>query len=171
MSRMTTTCATAVLALALAPATAGARTYDVHAELGPQIAKVAKKTSVPVRIPASIDLDFDGKVFASGFGSKKEWSLGLDGARPCGANVCFLASFSGERGGTPAFKRTVKLANGITGYYKPLSCGGSCSPPYLQWKQGGFLYSIQAKVDRAGADPQRRAMVSAANSAIRSRPY
>lgn len=157
-------------ALALAPA-AQAKVYDVPTELGRELSRVADRTSVPVRVPRSIDLDFDGTAFASGEGSRRGYSLSLAGSADCGgANACFLATFSAERGGTPAFKRTVKLANGVTGYYKPLSCGGSCSPPLLEWKQRGVLYAIQAKVASQGDAAQRTTMVRAANSAIRSRP-
>ena len=46
------------------------------------------------------------------------------------------------RGAPPAFKRTVSLARGITGYFKPVTCGASCSPAFVQWKQGGVLYEI-----------------------------
>ena len=159
-----------LLALALPPA-AEAKVYDVPAELGSSLSRVAKRTSVPVRVPRSIDLDFDGATFASGSGGRRRWSLSLAGAPDCGgATACFLATFSGERGGTPAFKRTVRLARGITGYYKPLSCGGSCSPPMLEWRQDGVLYGIQAKIGAAGAAAQRDAIVAAANSAIRSKP-
>jgi hypothetical protein len=132
---------------------------------------VAARTDVPVRVPARLALDFDGAVFATGSGSRRRWTLGLDGARDCGnATACFLAQMSGERGGTPAFRTRVRLANGITGRYKPLTCGASCSPPMVQWVQRGVLYSIQAKVGAAGAAAQRTALVRAANSAIRSRP-
>jgi hypothetical protein len=156
--------------LAFAPA-ASARSYDVPGSLAPELARVAARTSVPVRIPARLELDFDGRVFASGSGSRRRWTLGLDGAPDCGnATACFLAQMTGERGGTPAFRRKVRLARGITGRYKPLTCGASCSPPMIQWVQRGVLYSIQAKVEAAGAAAQRTAMVRAANSAIRGRP-
>jgi hypothetical protein len=161
---------TVLVVLAAAPA-APARTYDVPGSLGAQLSRVAARTPVPVRIPARLGLDFDGRVFASGTGSRRSWTLGLDGAADCGnATACFLAQMSGERGGTPAFRRRVRLARGITGRYKPLTCGASCSPPMIQWVQGGVLFSIQAKVDTAGAGAQRAALVRAANSAIRGRP-
>ncbi len=55
----------------------------------------------------------------------------------------------------------VSLAEGIKGYFKPLSCGGSCSPPSIQWIQKSVRYEIQAN-----ALGGRRAFVSMANSAI-----
>lgn len=159
-----------LLSLALAPA-AEAKVYDVPATLGSQLGKVAAKTPVPVRIPRTIDLGYDGRMYASGSGSSRRWSLSLAAAPRCGgATACFMATFSGERGGRPAFKRTVKLANGVTGYYKPTTCGASCSPPLLEWLQGGVLYGISAKVGTEGEDGERREMIRAANSAIRSRP-
>ncbi len=160
----------ALLALAAAPA-ASADTYTLNSVLGAELARVAKKTDVPVRLPASMNLDTDATLYAFATATRRSYSFSLGGSPDCGgANACFIASFSAERGGTPAFKRTVRLTRGITGYYKPLSCGGSCSPPLLEWKQGGVLYGIQAKVGVAGARPQRAEMVRAANSAIRARP-
>ena len=62
-----------------------------------------------------------------------------------GANACFLASFSGERGGKPQFKKTVSLVHGITGYFRPVTCGASCAPAFIQWKEGKVLYEIENK--------------------------
>ena len=156
--------------LAAAPA-AEARTYDVRAALGAQLGRVAARTSVPVRVPASLSLDFDGRVYASGSASRRRWSLGLAGVRDCGgANACFLADMSGERGGRLSLQRRVRLARGITGGYKPTSCGASCSPAMIEWLQGGVLFSIQAKVGPRAESDRRAALVRAANSAIRARP-
>ena len=90
--------------------------------------------------------------------------------RNCGANACFLVSFGAERGGTPSFRRTVKLRGGRTGYFKPLTCGGSCSPPIIEWKSRGNLYRIQAKIPDSTDAGQQRRMVAAANSAIGAGP-
>jgi len=159
-----------VVLLVAAPA-ADAKVYDVPAELGSQLRKVAKRSDVPVRVPRRIDLDFDGRTYASGVGSRRSWSLSLAGAPNCGgATACFLATFSGQRAGRPGFRRTVELTNGITGYYKPMSCGASCSPAAIEWFQRRVLYGIQAKVGASTAEGQQRAMVRAANSAIRSKP-
>jgi len=161
--------AAVLIALAAAPA-AEAAPYDIPKELGPQLSKVAKRTDIPVRVPSSMDLAHTGITFASGEGTKRRWSLTLAAAPRCGgATACFLATFSGQRGGTPAFKRQVRLARGITGYYKPTTCGASCSPPLIEWKQGRVLYGIQAKVEGEGEDGELRLMVDAANRAIVAR--
>lgn len=147
-----------------------AREVDVRAALGAQLDRVAAATAVPVRVPAKLVLDYDGRVYGSGTGATRSWTLTLAGAPRCGANACFLAFFSGKRGRRPAFTRRVALARGLTGFYKPLSCGASCSPPQIQWLQAGVLYDIQAKVGVAGAARQRAALVAAANQAIAARP-
>ena len=160
------TLAVAVAAVAVAEADV----YEIKRLLREDVRRVAPLTDVPIRLPARMDLDYDKGAFGWGSGTKRRYSFGVDATEECGANACFLASFSGERGGRPAFRRTVRLANGITGHYKPLTCGGSCSPPMIQWRQRRVLYSIQAKVGVSGRAKQRRAMVRAANSAIRSTP-
>jgi hypothetical protein len=159
----------AAAALTLA-APASARPYDVPAELGGVLRTIATRTDIPVRVPASLNLDYDGTLYSHGVTARRSWTLGLDSRPDCGqASACFMAIFTGERGQRPAFRRTVALARGITGYYKPQTCGGSCSPPMIQWRQRRVLYTIQAVVGAAGAGPQRAEMVRAANSAIRGR--
>jgi hypothetical protein len=162
--------AAAVALAAVAAPAAGARDVDVAASLGEQVARVATRTDVPVRLPARLALDYDGRLYASGAARPGSWVLALAGAPRCGANACFLASFTGERGGRLAFRRRVPLARGIVGAYKPLACGASCSPPEIRWRQGGALYAIQAKVGVAGAARQRAALVRAANAAIVAAP-
>lgn len=159
----------AALLLLAAPA-AAAKEYGVAAALGPELARVAAGTPVPVRLPARVRLDHAGRVYASGTARADGWTLVLAGARPCGANACLLASFSAERGGRPAFSRRLSLARGITGRYQPLRCGASCSPPQIQWLHDGVLYAIQAKLGVAGARAQRTALVRAANEAIAAPP-
>src|SRR4051812_10659496 len=109
--------------------------------------KVKKKSGLAVRLPSKIHVFVKpSKTFADSSATRKSYFLELDAAKTCnGANACFLASFSGTRGGTPAFKKTVSLAHGITGYFKPVTCGGSCSPPFIPWEGGGGLYEIEKK--------------------------
>jgi hypothetical protein len=151
-------------------AVAYAKTYAVPSALGTTLDRVDAKTPLTILLPSRLALDYAGRTYASGAGGRNSYSLSLAGAPNCGANVCFLASFGAERGGTPSFRRTVRLRGGRTGYFKPLTCGGSCSPPLIQWKSRGNLYSIQAKIpDSSDAAAQRR-MVAAANSAIGAGP-
>ena len=147
-------------ALTFAPA-AEARQYELMKSVPGAVRTAARESKIAVRVPATLNLDYDKGIFGQGGGDRRSFFVSLNATRTCGANACFLATVSGEKGGTPAFKRTVALKNGITGYFKPLSCGGSCAPPQIQWVQGGVLYDIQAKVI-AG----KRDLMRAANSAI-----
>jgi hypothetical protein len=151
-------------------AVAQAAFYNIPEVLKDDLSKVAPRTDVPIRLPRTLNLDFDRNVFGNGSRSAGGYEFDVSATDDCGANACFLAQFSGEEGGEPSFRREVDLAKGITGYYKPLSCGGSCSPPMIEWVQGGVLYSIQAKLNARGRTKQRLLMVRAANSAIRSTP-
>ena len=162
--------ALAVVSMLAVAAVAEAATYRTARVLRDDIQRVAPRADIGIRLPFRIQLDYDKGVYGEGSGSRNRYTFEINASDDCGANVCFLAQFQGERGGEPAFRREVDLANGITGYYKPLSCGGSCSPPMIQWIQGGVLYSIQAKLGVTGRAAQRRAMIRTANSAIRARP-
>jgi hypothetical protein len=162
--------AVAAAALAATPA-ASAAPVDVPAALGETLPRVDARTSIAILLPNTLDLDFDGTVYPSGSGGRRSWSFALAGAPNCGgATACFLASFSAERGGTPAFRTRVRLRGGIPGWFKPLSCGASCSPPVLQYRRRGVLYEISANVpDRTNAAARRR-LVAAANAALRAGP-
>jgi hypothetical protein len=157
--------ATVALALLAGAPTADARRYTLDKVVPGAIRTAAEQAKIPVRLPRTLDLDYEKGVFGRGGGDGKSFFLTLAATRSCGANVCSLGTISGERGGKPAFRRTVKLRNGITGYFKPLTCGASCSPPQIQWIQGGVLYDIQAKVIGG-----RGEMIRAANEAIASKP-
>ena len=149
-------------------ALAYAKSYAVPSSLGAVLDRARSETGLAILLPSRLALDYDGRVYASGGGERRSYDLSLAGAPGCaGASACFLASFSARRGSTVDFRRKVALRGGRTGFYKPLTCGGSCSPPIIQWRGRGNVYSIQAKVLASGADAgARRAMVAAANSAI-----
>jgi hypothetical protein len=60
--------------------------------------------------------------------------------------------------------------NGIEAYYKPQTCGGSCSPPVIEWVSDGVLYRTQFDVQwqtRLLANEVEQHMVAMANSAIK----
>jgi len=162
--------AVALAALLTAPA-ALAAPVDVPQTLGPDLTRVDARTPVAILLPDRLDLDYDGRIYVTGSGGRRAWSFGLAGAPNCGgATACFLASFSAERGGEPAYRTRVRLRGGVPGWFKPLSCGASCSPPVIQYRRRGVLYEIAANVpDRTNAGARRRLM-AAANAALRIGP-
>jgi hypothetical protein len=150
-------------AVLIAAAPAAAKTVDVVDTVGSKLPS-SEKTGFPTLLPAKINLDYDGKVYVDATARKGEYGIGFSGAPDCGgANACFLALFSANKGQPLGYKSNVKLANGVKGAYKPLSCGGSCSPPSIQWVQKGVRYEIQAK-----ALGGKKHFVAMANSAIRA---
>lgn len=163
--------AATLAALVAAPAGALAAPIDIPAVLGRTLPRVDARTPLAVLLPESLDLDHDGKVYASGDGGRRAWFFTLAGAPKCGgASACFLAAFSATRGGRPAFRRRVRLRGGIPGWFKPLTCGGSCSPPVLQYRRRGVLYEISATIPDRTAARQRARLVRAANEALRIGP-
>jgi hypothetical protein len=162
---------TAALALLALTAVAYAKTYDIPAALGSSVKRVNDTTPLAILLPSRLALDYDGRTFASGTGDRRSYSLSLAAIRNCGgATACFLATFSAHRGATPDFRRRVALRGGRTGWFKPLTCGASCSPPSIQWISRGNLYTIQAKVAASTSASQRRLLAAAANSAIGAGP-
>jgi hypothetical protein len=154
----------ALAALLIGAAAAQARVVDVPATAGKQLSRVAAKTKLPVLLPDSIDLDIDAStpVYSTGYGTRRSWGFTFAGARPCGANACFLASFTGRRAKRLGWRVNVHLVQGIPAHFKPLQCGGSCSPPMITWLLNGRRYEIQAKT----ISGSRKEFVAMANAAL-----
>ena len=119
----------AVALLLLPPAAAPAETVDLPELFQDVLPEVNEKTEVPVLLPQRYRSDSEGN-FASGEGRRRGYTLSLAAVRNCGgATACFIGTFGGQRGEDPHYTRKVRLTGGRTGYFKPLTCGASCSPP------------------------------------------
>lgn len=126
---------------------------------------VKRDTKLPILLPPTLATKETKKLYGGGQGSARYFSFSVSTIKDCdGANACSLAWFSGAKGGSPYGDRNVKLANGRKGKYTPLSCGASCSPPSVTWKERGVVYEIQLQ------DATRSALVKLANAAIRKGP-
>lgn len=109
------------------------------------------------------------RLYGFGSGDADGYGFSLATLKRCGgANACTVASFTAERGGEPTFTDEVPLPHGLTGHFKGLSCGASCSSQLIEWVQDGVLYTIQA--DAGTKRTERRRIVALANSAIRNGP-
>ena len=171
MSRLTLTFATALVALCLAPAAAPAKPYDVPATMGDKLTALVEETPVAVLLPQTLTLDYDGALYATNVvAGTKRWSLSLAADRECnGANACTLAWISAQTGAKHSNPKKVRLTGGRTGWYRPLSCGGSCSPGSVEFTRGKVLYEIQARVAEKGKTA-KSLLISAANSALAAGP-
>jgi hypothetical protein len=153
----------AIAAAALPAPAASARTIDVPKRFATQLERAHAQTEVPILLPQKMTADFR-RFIAEGRATASAWRFDLGAVRRCNqATVCFIAEFKGVRDGRPSARRTIRLDRGRTGYYRPLSCGASCSPPSIEWRERHTLYSIRAKVGK-------RQLIRMANSAIRNGP-
>jgi hypothetical protein len=122
------------------------RNVDVLETLAPQIARAKKATRVPILLPRGLPLLGNYKVYGSVVTTRSSFDFELAGAPDChGANACFVAMFAGQRGGKLPYRQNTTLANGDPAAFKPVSCGGSCSPNSFWFIHKGYLYSWQAK--------------------------
>jgi hypothetical protein len=153
----------ALALLAIAAPAAGARTIDVPKRFATQLERAHAQTTVPILLPQTMRSDFT-RFFPEGRATAGAWRFDLGAARRCKqATACFIAEFKGVRDRSPSGRRTIRLSRGRTGYFTRGSCGASCTPPSIEWRERHTLYSIQAKVPK-------RELVRMANSAIRTGP-
>lgn len=158
----------AIAALSLTAATAQALPIDVVATLGDPLSRMEDRVRVPVLLPDGLDFDYDKRLYGSGSATKRGYELSLHAGRRCGANVCSFAFFTAERGGTFAHPKKVTLRGKVPARFKGLTCGASCSPAAMQFKKGGVLYEISAKLPLSTDAELLAALKRAANQALKS---
>lgn len=168
---MPTSLGVALLAVLATAAAAPARSVDIPASLGSTLAEVRDATPLTILLPSRLDFGYDGPVHATGEGRRRSYFLTLTTRLPCGANACYLASFRAERAVRRRGERgNVRLRGGRSGFFRPRSCGGSCSPASIAWYSRGSRYEIDAVIADRSEAAQRRRLVAAANSAIGAGP-
>jgi hypothetical protein len=146
----------------------GAHDADLNALFADALPRVTAKTRIAVLLPNLMPTDAK-HLYADHWETRRTYTLSLADIPNCGeATACFEAEFSGQKGGTPFGFRSVTLARGRHGRFKPLTCGASCSPPSISWKERGATYTIQANVGTKRTE--RRILVKMANEAIRRGP-
>jgi hypothetical protein len=145
---------------------AATHAVDVPATLAPVLPAVEARTELTVLLPASMPSE-RRTLYPSADAGRRRYSLELSDIPDCGsATACFEADFRASAKGRPFGRRAVQLAKGLSGRFQPLSCGASCSPPSISWRERGALYTIQANVGTRRTE--RRILVRMANSAIRA---
>lgn len=161
----------ALLGVFALAAVAHARSIDIPAAMGATLAKVRDDTRLAILLPSELELGFDKAVFATGGGDRRSYFLTLTTRLPCGANSCYLASFTAKRAVKSAsWRGNVRLRGGRMGLFDARSCGGSCAPTTIEWYSRGNRYEIAADLADRSDRAQRRRLVAAANSAIGAGP-
>jgi len=154
----------ALAALLLLPAAASARTIDLPETFEALLVEAHERTRVPILLPQKY-ATVAATIVESGSFARRRYTFSLSAIQGCGgATACFIADFAAKRGAKPHYARKVKLRGGRTGYFKPLTCGASCSPPVIEWRRRGVLYWIQAHA--GNARQEKRRLVQMANSAL-----
>jgi hypothetical protein len=160
---------TVALALLAVPAVAQETvTVKPPERFATKIDRINARAEGPVLLPSRMTVEAT-RLYTSGGTTRGGWDLELAAARNCGgANACFVATFTAEAGGAPAGRRRVALSDGRTGWFTPTGCGASCSPPQMQWRERGMVFTIQARVGTQSTE--RRELIRLANSAIINGP-
>ena len=142
----------------------------------PVLAGVKAKTTVPILLPTELPKPFsDAEHAIVDKATADEYAVNLYYKSGEG-NAGFAASFMATT--NPDYSpqelpnvRQVKLAGGITGFFREVSCGGSCAPANLWWEQGSVLYQIQLKLPSTLRDKkQLKTITAVADSAILAGP-
>jgi hypothetical protein len=144
------------------PALAASR-VNVPSKLSSVLPKARSKSGIAVRLPSSLNAGVSPSRVRGAIEdvSSGQYHLSLGVGSGCHeSTACFVAAFFGRRGAGLDIKRKVSLTRGITGRFRPITCGASCSAAEVQWKQGSIAYAIQFKGNKAQ-------MIALANSAIR----
>jgi hypothetical protein len=125
--------------------------------------------TVPVLLPSKLPRPLVEKDihFSGGTASKDKYEIYLEYEEGMG-NAGFAGYFKGDaRGYLSSAGKKVRLEGGIKGYFSAKSCGGSCSPSMITWRQGKVVYTLQLKLAVASKHEEEVALVKAANSSIR----
>lgn len=135
-----------------APALASGTRINVPRKFKKILPSVRASSGIAVRLPSYLDVGIRPKRVHGTLedASKGDYGLDLGVGKNCdGADACFVASFSGEKHGKFHGGKKVSLAHGIKGRFHDISCGASCSPASIEWKQKHVLYDIQVKAGKA----------------------
>lgn len=151
---------------------AGGASQSLPEGFASSVRTVKARTHVPILLPSMLP-DPIGKAKHTVVESVTEDSYAISLYYELGiGDAGFAANFAAQV--RPNFapedlanvQRTA-LAQGLIGFFRAVSCGGSCAPANLWWQQNGTLYQIQLKLSSTMAESdQLKALTAAANSAI-----
>ena len=143
---------------------------------GSLLADIKTKSHITILLPSELSQPVgEAKYAVVEKASQGEYAISLYYKLGIG-NAGFAALFAAQA--NPGYEpqelpnvRKVELSKGFLGYFRPVSCGGSCAPPNLWWKEDRVLYQIQLKLSSTVPEKdQQGALVAAANSAIIAGP-
>jgi hypothetical protein len=137
------------------------------------LAELKEKAEVPILLPSELPGPKAG-LWAFGRGQTAEYEISVyyenDDGSHFGVDANFYGMFSGTKSQPPTWLaelKEVKLAGGHSGFFMPISCGGSCAPANLWWVSDDVSYNIQLKLfSSLSEQDQEKTITKVANSAI-----
>jgi hypothetical protein len=151
-------------------------TASVPEALAPALADVKAKSRIALLLPSELSQPLaEAKHAVVETASDDAYAISLCyelGVGDSGFAASFMANAHADYGpkDLPNVDE-VKLSRGLTGYFRPVTCGGSCAPANLWWEENRILYQIQLKLPSTlSGNDQQRVIIAAANSAILAGP-
>jgi hypothetical protein len=144
--------------------------------LASALTEVKARSSVVVLLPSRVSWHLVGAKYAVvEKAAKNEYAISLYyklGIGDAGFAALFAAEVHpGYAPGELGNFRKVKLSKGLVGYFRPVSCGGSCAPANLWWEEDLNLYHIQLVLPPSLREAdQQNDLVAIANSSILAGP-
>jgi len=138
--------------------------------LRPVFSKIRQTAHVPILLPSRLPASVNEKKihYTTGDTTPQGYEISLYYREGCG-DACSAGYFEAKRGDGVSrneVDRVVQLAREIKGYYTARSCGGSCTPPQINWMYKGVLYTIQFNVNNKSKTADQGEIIALANSAI-----
>jgi hypothetical protein len=134
--------------------------------------QIQSQTKIPILLPSKLPPIIIEKDIKLAMGEVKEdgYLISLDYS-DLGEVSALAATFSGstQKFGPDDLRNAgrVALSGGRTGWFRPVSCGGSCAPANLWWEQNGVTYQIQIKLRSDTTEKyQQKILVETANSVV-----
>jgi len=154
------------------------RSKSLPGVLAPVLSQVKAKSHVPVLLPSELPSPIaTAKHAVVDKAEVDEYGITLYYERESnGGYLGFAAFFSAEDKLKFSPRQlsnveTVNLVHGLHGFFRAVSCGGSCAPANLWWEEDGVLYVIQLELSPDLSDrSQENTIVAVVNSAILDGP-
>ena len=149
--------------------TPAAATSAVPEPLHGVLGRLRSRSGVPILLPGEIPAGVEKPLYAMATGDANGYRVTLTHAPGCDADACVAGYVDAERGRRPGGPQRVRLADGTTAFFTPMSCGASCSEPRIEWERNGVVYGIELGLP--GQDAEHRAvLMRLAASAMRAGP-
>ena len=164
-------CARAAFVVLLAAAASAQPPSKPAAVFANVLPELKQKTQLPVLLPGRLPSLLAKTVFATAETGAGAYTIRLESEPDCkGSEVCYVGTLTAVKGGAFSFPETVQISQGLQGRFRPASCAGTCTPPAIEWKVNGVLYTAQLTLKARNDRDQRSALIQLADSASLAGP-